>query len=115
MRCFSWPSSALCTSASGSLFEPRYGRNRRTNWTRDGVASDRARRTVEDAMWQPDGWGWRTRIGVLAAHLDIGTEPEFQAMAQAMAPAGVSLHSARVPLGVIGPDGVVVSRMSVES
>jgi len=66
-------------------------------------------------MWQPDGWGWRTRIGVLAAHLDIGTEAEFQAMAQAMAPAGVSLHSARVPLGVIGPDGVVVSRMSAES
>jgi len=46
-------------------------------------------------MWQPDGWGWRARIGVLTPHGDIGPEAEFRAMA----PDGVSIHAARVPLG----------------
>ena len=54
-------------------------------------------------MWQPDGAGWRARIGVLTPHLDPVPESEFQAMA----PPGVSIHAARVPLGVIGPDGEV--------
>jgi maleate cis-trans isomerase len=44
-------------------------------------------------MWQPDGWGWRARIGVLTPHGDIGPEAEFRAMA----PEGVSIHAARVP------------------
>jgi len=52
-------------------------------------------------MWQPDGWGWRARIGLLTPHADIGPESEFQAMA----PEGVSIHSARVPLGVYAPGG----------
>lgn len=46
-------------------------------------------------MWQPDGWGWRARIGVLTPHGDVGPECEFRAMA----PEGVSIHAARVPLG----------------
>ena len=50
-------------------------------------------------MWQPDGWSWRARIGVLVPHGDIGPESEFQAMA----PEGVSVHAARVPLGAYAP------------
>lgn len=50
-------------------------------------------------MRQPDGWGWRARIGVLTPHGDIGPEAEFRAMA----PEGVSIHAARVPLGVYTP------------
>jgi maleate isomerase len=46
-------------------------------------------------MWQPDGWGSRARIGLLTPHNDIVPEGEFQAMA----PGGVSIHAARVPLG----------------
>jgi maleate isomerase len=52
-------------------------------------------------MWQPDGWGWRARIGVLTPHADIGPESELRAMA----PDGVSIHAARVPLGVYAPGG----------
>ena len=52
-------------------------------------------------MWQADGWGWRARIGVLVPHADIGPEAEFQAMA----PAGVSIHAARVPLGAYAAGG----------
>src|ERR1700694_3889420 len=54
-------------------------------------------------MWQPDGWGWRARIGVLTPHADIGPEAEFQAMA----PDGISIHAARVPLGVYTPGGAM--------
>jgi maleate isomerase len=50
-------------------------------------------------MWQPDGWGWRARIGVLTPHGDVGPESEFRAMA----PEGVSIHAARVPLGAYAP------------
>ena len=50
-------------------------------------------------MWQPDGWSWRARIGVLTPHGDVGPECEFRAMA----PDGVSIHAARVPLGVFAP------------
>jgi maleate isomerase len=46
-------------------------------------------------MWQADGWGWRARIGVLTPHGDVGPESEFRAMA----PDGVSIHAARVPIG----------------
>ena len=73
---------------------------------RDTVA--RERRPPEGGgtiMWQPDGWGWRARIGVLTPHGDIGPEAEFRAMA----PEGVSVHAARVPLGayVAGTHGVM--------
>src|SRR6266478_511576 len=52
-------------------------------------------------MWQPDGWGWRARIGVLTPHADIGPEAELRAMA----PDGVSIHAARIPLGVYAAGG----------
>jgi maleate isomerase len=54
-------------------------------------------------MWQPDGWGWRARIGLLTPHADIGPEAEFQAMA----PRRVSIHAARVPLGVYASGGAI--------
>lgn len=44
-------------------------------------------------MWQPDGWGFRARIGLLVAASAIGSEAEIGTMA----PAGVSVHAARVP------------------
>ena len=46
-------------------------------------------------MWEPDGWGSRARIGLLTPHNDIVPEDEFGAMA----PSGVAIHVARVPLG----------------
>lgn len=58
-------------------------------------------------MWQADGAGSRARIGVLTPHLDPVPESEFQALA----PEGVSIHAARVPLGMVGPDGEIVPRV----
>lgn len=58
-------------------------------------------------MWRPDGAGWRARIGVLTPHLDPVPESEFQAMA----PEGVSIHAARVPLGMVGPDGEIIPQV----
>lgn len=46
-------------------------------------------------MWPPDGRGSRARIGVFTLRNDIMPEGEFRAMA----PEGVSIHTARVPLG----------------
>jgi maleate isomerase len=54
------------------------------------------------AMWQPDGWT-RTRIGLLTPHADVVPESEFGVMA----PDGISIHAARVPLGVYKPGGVM--------
>lgn len=54
--------------------------------------------------WMPDGSPTRAKIGVLTPHLDAVPESEFQALA----PAGVSIHAARIPLGMVGPDGEVV-------
>jgi maleate isomerase len=48
-----------------------------------------------ETMWEPDGWGSRARIGLLTPHNDIVPEDEFGAMA----PSGVAIHVARVPLG----------------
>jgi maleate isomerase len=53
-------------------------------------------------MWQPDGWA-QTRIGILTPHADVGPESEFGAMA----PAEVSIHAARVPLGAYKAGGVM--------
>src|SRR3977135_1320474 len=53
-------------------------------------------------MWQPDGWA-QTRIGLLTPHADVGPEAEFQAMG---APR-VSIHAARVPLGVYKAGGTM--------
>lgn len=61
-------------------------------------------------MWQPDGAGSRARIGILTPHLDAVPESEFRALA----PDGVSIHAARVPLGMIGPDGEIVPRVDPE-
>ncbi len=58
-------------------------------------------------MWQPDGAGTRARIGVLTPHLDPVPETEFQALA----PQGVSIHAARIPLGMVGPDGEIIPRV----
>ncbi len=58
-------------------------------------------------MWQPDGSGLRARIGILTPHLDPVPESEFQALA----PEGVSIHAARVPLGMVGPDGEIIPRI----
>lgn len=55
-------------------------------------------------MWQPDGAASLAKIGVLTPHLDPVPETEFQVMA----PRGVSIHAARVPLGMIDPDGRII-------
>jgi maleate isomerase len=55
-------------------------------------------------MWQPDGAGIKAKIGVLTPHLD--PVPESESMA--LAPQGVSMHAARVPLGMVGPDGEII-------
>ena len=54
-------------------------------------------------MWQPDGWGFRARLGLLVPHADVGPESEVRAMA----PDGVSVHATRVPLGVMRPGGAM--------
>jgi maleate isomerase len=53
-------------------------------------------------MWQSDGWA-HIRIGVLTPHADVGPESEFRAMA----PAEVSIHAARVPLGAYQAGGTM--------
>lgn len=50
-------------------------------------------------MWQRDGWGARSRIGILMPHFDVGPEAEFEAMA----PSEVTIHSTRVKIGVVMP------------
>ena len=55
----------------------------------------------QTSPWRPDGWGWRARIGLLTPAADLGPESEFQAMA----PAGVSIHAARVPFQAMAPGG----------
>lgn len=62
-------------------------------------------------MWQPDGWGWRARIGVLTPHADIGPESELRAMA----PEGVSIHAARVPFAVMAPGGAMDPTIALAS
>jgi maleate isomerase len=47
---------------------------------------------AQGSRWQPDGAGSLARIGVLTPHFDPVPESEMWAMA----PAGVSVHAARV-------------------
>ncbi len=61
-------------------------------------------------MWKPDGWSVRARLGVIVPHAAIGTESELQAMA----PQGVSIHSTRVPLGVMRAGGVMDPTIALE-
>ena len=58
----------------------------------------------------PDGSATRGRIGILTPHLDPVPESEFQVLA----PNGISVHSARVPLGMVGPDGEIIPRVDAE-
>jgi maleate isomerase len=51
--------------------------------------------------WKRDGWEASVRIGVLTPHADVGPESELQAMA----PAGVAIHAARVPFGAMAAAG----------
>jgi maleate isomerase len=61
-------------------------------------------------VWQPDGWGFRARLGILVPHAAIGSESELAAMA----PAGVSIHAARVPLGAMRAGGVMDPTIALE-
>jgi len=61
-------------------------------------------------MWQPDGWSFRARLGVIVPHAAIGTESELSAMA----PEGVSIHAARVPLGVMRAGGLMDPTIALE-
>src|SRR5919112_4776991 len=62
------------------------------------------------AMWQPDGWSFRARLGVLVPHAAIGSESELAAMA----PDGVSIHATRVPLGVMRAGGLMDATIALE-
>ncbi len=55
------------------------------------------------STFQPDGWSFRARLGLLTPHAAIGSESELAAMA----PAGVSIHATRVPLGVMRAGGLM--------
>lgn len=61
-------------------------------------------------MWQPDGWGFRARLGILVPHAAIGTESELAAMA----PEGVSIHATRVPLGVMRAGGLMDPTIAID-
>src|SRR3954469_118405 len=61
-------------------------------------------------MWQPDGWGFRARLGILVPHAAIGSESELAAMV----PEGVSIHAARVPLGVMRAGGLMDPTIALE-
>jgi maleate isomerase len=61
-------------------------------------------------MWQPDGWSFRARLGILVPHAAIGSESEIAAMA----PVGVSIHAARVPLGVMRAGGQMDPTIALE-
>ena len=61
-------------------------------------------------MWQPDGWGFRARLGMLVPHAAIGSESELAAMA----PEGVSIHATRVPLGVMRAGGLMDPTIALE-
>ncbi len=61
-------------------------------------------------MWQPDGWGFRARLGLLVPHAAIGSESELAAMV----PAGVSVHATRVPLGVMRAGGVMDPTIAID-
>jgi maleate isomerase len=63
-------------------------------------------------MWQPDGWSFRARLGIIVPHAAIGTESELHAMAASAD--GISIHATRVPLGVMRAGGVMDSTIALE-
>jgi maleate isomerase len=75
---------------------------------------------VSRTMWTPDGAGWRARIGVLTPDDDAVPESEFWTLA----PSGVSIATARVPLVDVrtysdppGPDNAIdlLARLPLQS
>lgn len=46
--------------------------------------------------------GWRARLALIIAHTNTTIEPEFNRLA----PAGVSIHASRVPIGTISAEGL---------
>ncbi len=71
-------------------------------------------------IWEPDGAGWRARIGVLTPDNDTVPEWEFWTLA----PTGVSVSAARVPLVDVrtysdppGPDNAIelLARLPLQS
>src|SRR5439155_18201781 len=62
-----------------------------------------ARERGANAMWEPDGWDVRIRLGVLTPHADVGPESELRAMA----PPDVGIHAARVPFGAMAAGGAM--------
>jgi maleate isomerase len=60
-------------------------------------------------MWEPDGWGWRAKIGVLIPHADVNPDGELNAMA----PEGVSFHGTRVPFGAMRSGGEMDATISL--
>ncbi len=61
-------------------------------------------------MWNPDGNGNLAKIGLLTPHLDDVPESETVTML----PQGVSLHTARVPFGMLKEDGTVSSHLHMD-
>ncbi len=55
--------------------------------------------------------GWRARIGLIIAHTNTTMEPEFNRIA----PAGVSIHAARVPVGGRTIEGLSIAGQHLES
>lgn len=55
---------------------------------------------TSDDRWQPDGWGWRARLGLIAPHADFVPDAELSAMA----PDGVAIHATRVYFGAMDAD-----------
>ncbi len=62
-------------------------------------------------MWMPDGLSTKARFGVLTPHLDPVPETELQVMA----PAGVTIHAARVPLGMVDAKGNIVPQIGPDA
>ena len=61
--------------------------------------------------WQPDGWGWRGRLGLLMPATDVEPDTEFAALA----PEGVSTHPMRVRWHGVTRSYGVVTRGSPEA
>ena len=55
--------------------------------------------------------GWRARIAIIIAHSNTTIEPEFNRLA----PAGVSIHASRVPVGPISAQGLATDNRYIDS
>jgi len=113
-RCLQVSCMALVVSvmfASSQLPAQAPGKDRpREHPTRHRWSSALPALSLASGSLKPDGSGWRARIGVLTPDDDTVPESEFWTMA----PAGVSVHAARVPFVDLqtysdppGPDNAV--------